>query len=280
MRPWSTVLHGNSADGRVWLKAPCAAARFEPQLATLLAEHFPASCPAPLAIDSDRGWLLSADHGAVLGDEGDPARWRELLELAARLQRACVTLGPELLDVGLPDHSPARLATHYDDALRRLAALPDAAAHRPTRAELEQLSASRSTVIRAAARLQASGFPCTWQHGDLHPANALRGDGHLRLLDFGDGQWAHPFELLAVPEECLARDGQPEFNEVIPSYLDAWECSSRAFAELRSALRVSYAVNRATTWLGCLAEATPAEWDQWGNAPLDYLRRIPTARFT
>lgn len=265
--------------GRVWIKAPCEAARFEPQLAELLAARFPLSCPPPLAIDAEHGWLLSDDLGSMLGDVGD-APWHELLVLAAELQRECIALEPDLLAAGLPDHSPSRVADHYDAALRRLTSLPAAAPHRPSNGELDQLRAARATVTVAAAQLEASAFPPSWQHGDLHPGNAARADGDLKLLDFGDGQWAHPFELLAVPEECLALDPHRDFTDVISGYLDVWECSPHAFAELRPALRVTYAVNRATTWLDCLAEATPAEWAQWGNAPLEHLRRIPAVRFT
>lgn len=280
VRPWSTLLRSVGAASQVWLKAPCTAARFEPQLAVLLAEAFPASCAQPIAIEPHRGWLLTADHGASLADADGAAPWPELLELGARLQRASSPHEQAFLNTGLPDHRPATVPGHYDAALGRLAQLPPRDPHRPTDGELDRLTAARSVVDRASERLVASGFAATWQHGDLHPANAARVGAGLRLFDLGDGQWAHPFELLGVPEECLARASAPSFDHAIARYLAAWDCSPRAFAQLRPALRVSYAVNRATTWLDCLAEATPQEWEQWGSAPLEYLRRIPTIRFT
>lgn len=127
IRPWSTQLVVPTDRGTVWFKANCPAMAFEPGLHALLAELEPGEVDAPLAIDADRGWMMTADRGKTLGDS-------------------------------------------HEATLEELLAAP---------------------------------LPSSLQHGDLHPANVFVVDAGMRLFDFGDAQWAHVLEVLAVPYGLL-----------------------------------------------------------------------------
>lgn len=290
VRPWSTLLRANTTGRPVWFKATCASASFEPRLLTTLTQLAPNQFNAPLATDHRRGWLATFEHEPALAERSEPPTadtWRELLATAAELQRVLAGSADQLLAAGLPDHRPETLPARLRQLVDELSTAPSGTATEQSVAGVrdagpvitsdraDRILGSIDRVKRAADRLAESPFTASWQHGDLHPGNVYRSDGgSLHLFDLGDGQLAHPFEALAVPAECLALPGTPDFDDVIDQYLAAWECDRNVFDTLWPDVQIAFAVNRAATWLACLAEATPEEWAQWGNAPTDYLTRL------
>lgn len=288
VRPWSTQLVVPTDAGRYWFKATCRAAAFEPALQALLAGVAPDAVDAPVAVDADRGWMLTADRGATLRDRRDPtpADWSTLLTGFARLQQALVGHGDALRATGLPDCSPGTVPARLDAVLALLQGFPAGHPARPDEHTLARLHAARDAVA-AAATLAASPLPSSLQHGDLHPGNVFEVDGALRVFDLGDAQWAHPLEVLEV-SSAVSRDAGTDWAPVERSYRRAWDawCAERslpqagtsddapAWDDLRRAAGVTHAVNRAWTWCRALAEATEAEWDDWGEAPGRHLVRV------
>ncbi|GAB2620176.1 hypothetical protein Aab01nite_34460 [Paractinoplanes abujensis] len=75
----------------------------------------------PLAVDEDRGWLLTADAGPTLRNalpddrEARLRGWREMLRACAVLQRTPAPKAREMTALGVPDMRPevlpGRLAT-------------------------------------------------------------------------------------------------------------------------------------------------------------------------
>ena len=201
IRPWSTQLVVPSDHGTVWFKANCPSSAYEPAVHHALSELEPAEVEAPLAIDADRGWMLTADRGTTLGDSHDATleEWQAVVELAARVQRQVADHGATLVAAGLPDCSPDTVPARYAWLVDQLAALPaDHPSHLPAD-EADSLRARSGVVDDAVQALLAAPLPASLQHGDLHPGNVFVVDGTMRFFDFGDAQWAHVLEVLAVP---------------------------------------------------------------------------------
>ncbi|MGW8566069.1 phosphotransferase [Isoptericola sp. NPDC055881] len=281
VRPWSTLLVLDTDGGRVWFKGGCRAASHEPALQRLLAEIAPDQVDVPLAVETTRGWLLTADRGATLRERREPtaADWSAVLTGFARLQQDVAARGPELRRTGLPDCSPATVPGRFDVVLDRLRTLPSAHPAHLDEATAAALDRARPAVVDAAAVLAASPLPATLQHGDLHPGNVFEVDGQLRVFDLGDAQWAHPLEVLEV-SSAVARSGSVAWAPVEAAYREQWahwlavrglppidDDPHRGWAALRRAAGTVHAVNRSWAWCGALAEATDAEWSEWGEAP-------------
>src|SRR5690242_154254 len=126
IRPWSTQLVVPSDRGTVWFKANCPSSAYEPAVHRALAELEPGEVEAPLAVDADRGWMMTADRGTTLGDShgASLSEWQDVVALAARVQRQVADHGDVLLGAGLPDCSPATVPSRYSRLVDQLAALP------------------------------------------------------------------------------------------------------------------------------------------------------------
>ena len=276
IRPWSTQLVVPSDHGTVWFKANCPSSAFEPAVHLTLAELEPGEVDPPLAVDAGRGWMMTADRGPTLADSHDAslAEWQAVVALAARVQRQVAAQGAVLVDAGLPDCSPATVPERYDWLVDQLAALP---ADHPSHLlpdEAESLRSRVEVVREAVDALLAAPLPASLQHGDLHPGNVFVVDGSLRFFDFGDAQWAHVLEVLAVPYGYSTRVTHHPWPDLLDAYAQVWAdlLDRDALEALMAPAMVTHAVNRSFTWLGAIRGAQPDELAEWGDAPLYYLR--------
>ena len=75
---------------------------FEPAVHRTLARLDPGEVDEPVAVDAERGWMLTRDRGTTLGDSHEATLddWRAVVALAARLQRRVADHGPDLLAAG------------------------------------------------------------------------------------------------------------------------------------------------------------------------------------
>ncbi|WP_369371645.1 phosphotransferase [Promicromonospora sp. Populi] len=278
VRPWSTQLVVETTRGRFWFKANCAASAFEPQLQSVLAGLAPGDVDQPVAIDAERGWMLTADRGATLPESREPTPddWVAVVRAWAGLQHLVASDRDELLAAGLPDCGPETVPTRFDDLLGRLTTLPAGHPSHLDGSGATRLARARYLVEDAAATLADGPFPVTLQHGDLHPWNVFLVDGSLRIFDFGDTQWAHPLESLMVPRAVVEAAGRIPWEPIQTAFLKTWELpvEAGAMVELLRAAQVTHAVNRASSWWDALAEATDAERDDWGEAPARHLARV------
>jgi hypothetical protein len=279
VRPWSTQLVVDSSAGRFWFKACCPAQAFEPALQALLADLVPGAADAPVALDAERGWLLTADRGATLREVREPTAgdWAAVLAAWVAVQRAVAAHREAVLAVGVPDCSPATVPARFELMLARLRELPAGHPSRPDAATAARLETARPRVAAAAALLADDVLPASLQHGDLHPGNVFATAEGLRVFDLGDAQWAHPLEALVVPRAVMAAAGidpaaalaaaRSAWGAAAPADDAGWEALLRAAA-------VTHAVDRSQTWWDCLAGATDAEVADWGEAPLRHLSRV------
>lgn len=277
VRPWSTQLVVETTHGRFWFKANCAASAFEPQLQAVLADLVPDAVDQPVAVDPERGWMLTADRGATLQGSHEPTLddWTAVVRAEAALQREIAAHRDAVLATGVPDCGPGTVPARFDDMLRRLTTLQAEHPSRLADDDADRLSRARPTVEKASAVLADGPVPATLQHGDLHPGNVFAVEGSLRIFDFGDAQWAFPFEALSTPRAVL-RGGTIPWDTVQRAYLEAYEIDMPAeeLDRLLDAAAVAEAVNRSLTWWGAIAQADDAELADWGEGPARHLLRV------
>ena len=275
VRFWSTQLTIPTDHGRVWFKTNNPGQAFEARLVETLARLVPDRVVTPIAIDPDRGWLLSPDQGGTLRekDGGSPADWERVLGEYGALQRGLVPHESAVRASGVTPLPASETAAYLEQRLDDLAHL---APGDPRGLSIEQLTAARRALPklrRACEDLDAVGIPNSLQHNDLHDNNAFLGqiDRPLRFFDFGDALWAPPLSVLRVPLDGMAHTlscpaDDPRVLRATDAYLDNWSDLASPTA-LRTAVpvaRVVAGVHRALSWRRLLdevpIEAVEPDW--------------------
>jgi hypothetical protein len=279
VRAWSTQLVVPTDRGRLWFKANCPALAFEPGVHVELARLDPGEVDQPFAVDVSRGWILTSDRGTTLGDsrEATLADWQAVVTVAAGMQRRLADQGPDLLAAGLPDCAPHTVPARFAELTAALSGLPAGRPSHLDAATAQRLLGARGLVEDSVATLLAGPMPtASWQHGDLHPGNVFAVEGGLRIFDFGDAQWAHPLEILAVPWGWVDRRTELPWPHILGAYASVWAdvLGPAELDRLLAAAMVTLAVNRSGTWWRCLEGATPAELAEWGDSPRYFLELV------
>lgn len=249
LRPWSVLLTVPTSGGRYWFKESCPPLRFEAGLLARLARLVPERVLPPLAVEAERGWLLSPDGGPTLDRIGatDEAYGRVLVEYG-ELQRIVARHRDDLVATGLSVLPVSLAAERFEDQLRELARLPH---DHPSRVGPDVIAAAvrnRPVITEAARRLAEVPIPDSLQHNDLQPSNTFTPTGAVRFLDFGDAVWSHPFCVLdvALYRICQAwRCGRddPRIRRLIDGYVEGWTHLGTA-RELRGLVAPALAVAR------------------------------------
>lgn len=296
VRPWSTVLRIPTDRGPVWAKALGPGTAHEaPLLAALVAWGTPGIVP-PLAVDEERGWVLSPDGGPTLrqtrpdgtGDH-DLDAWQRIVREHAALQRSTERRVDDLLAIGVPDGRPATLATTLralldDDALwdPDLQEPDDRAAVAAARPRLQALV---PWVEASADDLGGSGIAATIQHDDLHGGNIFVGPAGVRYFDWGDAVVAHPFGTMTVTLNSIAHHAglepsHPGLAQVRAAYLEAWtDVASRADLDRLLSVALDLGrIARAAAWLRALEGVPLDEREGHGGAPAAWLADLVERR--
>ena len=285
IRPWSTHLTVPTDAGLVWFKENCPGQAFEAVLLAVLADTVPDAIVAPLAVEPERGWFLTPDHGTTLADRvREVDLWADVVSQWADVQRRLVEHVDRLVGAGLTvvrstdagDYLEARIAAH--------AALPgDDPAH------LAEDDAQRlRTLVPVAAgwgaRLADGPVPASLDHNDLHANNtfALRpGETHLRFFDLGDAVVAHPFGSLLVPLNVLAHalqagPGDARLRRLVDAYLEPWTELAPA-GDLRKLVAPALALgrlNRHESWRRVMTTVSDAERAEYGHLQPHWLTAL------
>ncbi|WP_329002744.1 aminoglycoside phosphotransferase family protein [Kribbella sp. NBC_00709] len=233
VRSWglSNVLRIPTASGDVYFKAIAHSTTIKPTrpdpLPLLFAheplflqkasEDHPGAVPAPLAIESQRAWMLLPDLGTPLAAETDIEVWIEAVRRHARLQRSYVNRPERLLEISCADRGLAVLDAELDRLLG-----PTQATDRLEPHERAQLPTRAKQLREAITELSSIGLPETLLHGDLHPGNVAVRDGQVLAFDWTDASLSHPFLDLVtfIEEERSPLSADPR---VLDAYLGEWE---------------------------------------------------------
>ena len=294
-RPWSTVWTVAGPDGTRWFKENCPPHRTEAGVHAALARLAPAYVDAPVAIDGERGWLLTPDGGSTVMDAAPggtrgvtPEAVRALLRDYTTLQRATLGHRDELLEVGLRvDLDPAGTARAQAEFL---AALPAGDPRQITPTQRDTVLSALSDVESSARALAAGPVPLALDQCDLFPRNVFvpRAGGPYRFFDFADATWAHPFGSLVMliwelrhryrlpPDEEVVDCRDERIRSVFDAYLAGWT-DLAPLPELRilaeHALRLA-PLHRSSAWLRILDDAPPDALARHGGTPWHWLQDV------
>ena len=266
--PWSTVLRVPTPDGDLFFKAASISGTFEPALTLLLAERRPDRIAEPVAVDLDRGWMLTRAAGIRLRElmhsAADLHHWETLLPEYAELQIELAPKVDELLGLGVPDRRLSRIPELLADLLRDTDALmldlPDGL----TSDELARMRAEMPAIEAMGAQLAGFGIPETIQHDDFNDGNVFVRDGRHVFFDWGDSCVSHPFHTLVVTLRSVAMrfDLAPGGSELLglrDAYLEPFGSCAEP-EELREAFGLAYRVGtigRALAWHVYVRESDP-----------------------
>src|SRR6476469_7353206 len=257
--PWSTAMRVPVNDGDLWFKANMPALACEAAIVEILGRTQPGTAPDLLAIDRERGWMLTVDAGVPLLDvltrDRDLRRWLEVLPRYGHVQLTAVDDVVELLSAGVPDRRLDKLPSQYEQLLGEPTGL--------TADELERLDRLRPRVGELCDELAAYGIPETLQHNDRHDGQVfVRGDDY-RFLDWAESCISHPFLTMAVTLEGVIAWGLDdirgcvEFTPFRAAYLEpfaSYGTSSQLNAALSTALRLGWICRAAEVhrWVSAL----------------------------
>ena len=277
--PWSTAMRVPSPEGHLWFKATTREVHgFEPALTALLAEAFPDRTAQVLAIDTQRGWMLTRDAGTRLRDlDADDRlrRWEEILPRYAEIQISLAPRAEELLELGVPDERiaglPAKVEALLDDDRALLLGEPEGLST-PQRDELRRRVPALRVLVE---ELEAFGIPETLQHDDLHDGQVFVENGRHRVLDWGDSCVSHAFHTLTVTLRALAWR-----HELVPgakSLLRLRDVYLEPFAAPAAAADIAYRTGtlaRALAWHRYLGATPPGERDPEDAESVPYGLRL------
>lgn len=258
-RPWSTFARITTDHSLVYFKAPAPMFAYEAGLTQALAEWRP-DCTVPLlAADVERGWILSADAGITLRQDGQSVtqieHWLKLLPLYSELQIELADRVPALLALGLPDRRLEQLPRLYAQLLEDTESLCIGLEDGLKPDEYERLQAAQPRFAAQCEALAAYNLPQTIVHEEVHENNVLLGSGRYIFTDWSDCSVGHPFFTLLVTLRGAAHwlkldEAGPELRRARDAYLEPWtrfETRDRLLEALSLAYRLAM-VNRALSW--------------------------------
>jgi hypothetical protein len=284
-QPWSRVLRIPSTAGDIFFKAAESTLAHEPALSEALWRWHPECMAEILAIDPQRGWMLTPDLGATLRSlvqsPADLFHWERILPLYADVQIDLASRVDELLKLGILDRRLAELPTKYEqllddhDAIRL--GLPDGVSNDEHR-KLRQ----RAHLLREMCeQLSEYRIPETIHHEDFHDANIYVRDDRYVFADWGESGISHPFCTLLVTWRVIAwrlelAEDAPELERLRDIYLDSWMAFG-SHENLVAAFRLAYRVGmvcRALTWNRVLAGAPEPYQSEHADAVPGWLQEF------
>ncbi len=274
---WSvSSLHRvETASGRSYFKAAPTIFRHEAAVTQMLAERFPGTVPRPIAIDSERGWFLTADFGDQLVATMDAPHWEGALGALVTLQRSSVASVESLLRSGCIDRRPRVLQSQVEElASEGSEWLPDEMATR--------LRAAVSRFQDLCEEIASSPIPNTLVHGDFHAENVAVSEGRYLIFDWTDACIAHPFVDVAT----FLRNAEHASTDQVTRehwrdhYLHGWEdfASHDVASDLFERMAPLAAMHQAITYRWLLGSLDPSERWQFGSAFQDWVARALAPR--
>jgi Phosphotransferase enzyme family len=263
VRPWGTALCAPTTAGRVWLKASGPGNAFEARLYAVLMRTVPDDIVVPLAVDTERAWMLLPDGGPSLADR---LSGRELVDAVVaavteyvRMQRVLAGHVGELLATGVLDLRPALLPQRFDEALDWVGDLVDP--------RVRQL---RPQVAAWGEQLAAAPGAPSLDHNDLHGWNILGSPGRIRFYDWGDSVIGHPFASVLVPMGSVDPDDR---SRVRDAFLDGYSDLGTRAELIEIAELACRSAHVARTLANKRAVVDPT-WDECGEPGWHYLNAL------
>ena len=281
-RPWATFARLITDNGSVYFKAP-APPFYEAALTKALARWRPDCTVSLLAVDLDRGWLLSADAGVVLRSVSHPPdqieHWLKMLPFYVELQLEMADHVSELLALGIYDRRLAKLPYLYTQLMDATENLRIDMEPGLTSEEYRRLRELSPRLADDCAQLASYGLPETLTHEELHDANVLVSGDRYIFTDWSDSSISHPFFTMLVTLRAaanrlqLAEEG-PEMMSLKDAYLEPWtkfETRKKLLAAFEIAYRLAM-FNRALSWHHSLGSLSKRHKEPYADAVPEWLQ--------
>ncbi len=269
IRVWSCVLRVPTTSGDLYFKAASQAFSYEPLLTASLAALWPAHCPAVLAVEVERAWMLLCDAGVPLRKHPlarDLATWERLLALFAHMQLDSLAHQERLLAAGCPDRRTTRIPALFSQLMLDRAAFYIGQPGGLNVQEYERLSAMSGEVAQLCTALASYGIPDALHHDDFHSANMAVQNERLLFFDWAESAVAHPFYTMIIVlrvAKYLLKYTEIECERLRVAYLAPWQALT-ASADLTRAFGLAQRLGllcRALTWHQTLSHLETGE--QW-----------------
>ena len=258
-RVWalSCVMRVATSIGDVYFKAVPPFMTQESVAMQEVSRQYPDLLPAPLAVDTGRGWMLMPDFG---GDSllrvPDLSRWQEALRRCAHMQVEQARYVDEWLARGIPDRRLPRMVQLTEPLMTLASRLLSGSPLGLSAEEVEGLHALPLRMHLRCAKLATYGIPPTLVHGDLGGNILVHGE-RFTLFDWTDVCIAHPFFELTTIIDTVFDDSvlQHEAHvrtQLRDAYLEPWTAYD-TMERLVEAFEVS-------TPLGALHQAMSYMW--------------------
>lgn len=276
--------------GLIFLKALSPGQVAEASITAAAATVLPDRLVMPLAIEPERGWMLSPDYGTTFDRvEVTDEIWERLLAELALLQIGLLDSGELLFDAGIQHLDPQWLADDLENQLMLHASLPPGHPLGIPANDAEALLRESTGFRRACELLAAGPVPLSLDHGSFDRSRAFlpgSGDAMLRILNLGDASWGHPFASLAHPLQRLATGwntdaDDPRIMRVIGAYLGQWAdfgTPDELYPLLEAALVVE-PLHRHATWMRLLADAPESDLLRFAPMALEPLSKLAGGAF-
>jgi hypothetical protein len=258
-RVWalSCVMRVATSIGEVYFKAVPPFMTQESVAMHEVSRQYPDLLPSPLAVDTERGWMLMPDFG---GDSllrvPDLSCWQEALRRCAHMQVEQARYVDEWLARGIPDRRLPRMV-HLTEPLMTLASrLLSGSPPGLSAEEVEGLHTLPLRMHLRCAKLATYGIPPTLVHGDLGGNILVHGERYT-FFDWTDVCIAHPFFELTtiidtVFDDSVLQHGAHVRTQLRDAYLEPWT-AYETMERLVEAFEVS-------TPLGALHQAMSYMW--------------------
>ncbi len=267
--------------GDVYFKATPPFMSHEVRVMQAVAAACPELLPSPIAVDSDRGWLLMPDYGGeMLHECPDITRWEEALRLFSRAQVEQSENIRYWLSANIPDRRLGRMVEMIDPLIASCGRMLTGGDTGLTDAEVEHLRSLSLPMKLMCARLAQFAVPHTLVHGDLGGNILIRDDGYT-FFDWTDACVSHPFfEMATISgayfDESVLKDNPDADDRLRDAYLEPWtkyEPMDRLIEEFDAA-RPLGALHQAMTYMWILTNIPPDARPELEGGLLHWVRYL------
>ncbi len=282
-RAWglSCTMKVGTDKGDLYFKATPPFMAHEGRAMQFVAERCPQLLPHPLAVDSERGWLLMSDYGNDLLHEcPDISRWEEALSRFAQFQVEQVEHIRHWFSLNIPDRRLGRMVEMIDPLLVSCERMLSGGPNGLSESEVNDLRSLSMPLKLMCARLAQFGVPHTLVHGDLGGNILIREDGYT-FFDWTDVCISHPFfEMATISaayfDESVLKDNLDSDTRLRDAYIEPWTKFQPVdvLTEAFEASRPLGALHQTMTYMWILTNIAPGARPELEGGLLHWVRQL------
>ena len=282
-RVWglSCTMKVGTDKGDVYFKGTPPFMAHEGSAMRAVVERCPDLLPAPLAVDSERGWVLMPDYGGeMLHECPDIARWEEALLTFSRVQVEQVERIGYWLSRNIPDRRLGRMAEMVDPLIASCESMLAGGVNGLSGSEVDALRSLSMPLKLMCARLAQYAVPHTLVHGDLGGNILIRDEGYT-FFDWTDVCVSHPFfEMVTISgayfDESVLKDNPDAEIRLRDAYLKPWAevMPMERLVEAFEASRPLGALHQAMSYMWILTNVSPDARPELEGGLLHWVRNL------